>query len=219
MLDPQGLIVDFARDWSQGTAAVVFIVGLLYAIQGFRFARVLLAISCAAAGWMLAATLRDLTAPLGIPAIVVSAAAALALGVQPLIHYRTGVIIASVCTFAFMAFDLSARLIGEPRVVLLASIGGALFGGSLFWLHRRCLPLLVTAIHGSLLVLLGFVGISSSILPELADTFVGYAHDWPLMLPVLLTTLCITGYTVQLNAYQGDIVVGGGRGWNSPERL
>lgn len=219
MLDPQGLLVDFARDFSQGTAAVVFILGLLYALQGFRFARVLLAISCAAAGWLLGGTLSSLVTPLGIPAIVPAGGAAVLLGIQPLVHYRIGVIIASMCTFAFIAFDLTTRVLDLPQMALSAAIGGALAGGALYWLHRRCLPLLLTAIHGALLVLMGFVGLSSNVLPGLADTFASCARDWPLLLPVLLSIVCITGYTVQLNAYQGDIVVGGGRGWNSPERL
>jgi len=219
MLDPQGLIVDLAREWSQGTAAVVFIIGLLYALQGFRFARVLLAISCAAAGWILGSGIAGLVASFGIPPFGPRLAGAVILGIQPLIHYRVGVIVASMCTFAFIAFDLAVKVLDVPEIAPLAAIGGSILGGTFYWLHRRCLPLLLTAIHGSLLVLLGFVGLSSSVLPELADTFVSCARDWPLMLPVLLTIVCITGYTVQRNAYQGDIVVGGGRGWNSPEQL
>lgn len=219
MLDPQGLILEYARNWSQGTAVVVFAVGLLYALQGFRFARILLAISCAAAGWILASVVASPAEQAGIPPRVVHAVCAVLLGVQPLVRYRIGVIVASTCTFAFVAFDLAVRLIGEPQVALLAAVMGAAGGCSLYWLHRRCLPLLLTAMHGALLVLLGFVGLASGVLPELAETFVGFSRDWPWVLPLLLAILCITGYTVQANAYQGDIVVGGGRGWNSPEQL
>ena len=50
MYDFQGLIFRSAARWSEATSLVLLGSGLLYTLQGFRFARFLLPLTCAGGG-------------------------------------------------------------------------------------------------------------------------------------------------------------------------
>ena len=213
MHDLQGLIFRSASHWPGATALVVLSVGLLYTLQGFRFARFLLAVSCAGGGFALGTILAAL---LNLPPIVPIITAA-GLGAGALARSRLAVPLASAFTLAALAQYLAAQLHQSPTVVWIAGGLGLPAGFSLKWVCRRTLPILVTIVQGAGLLVLGFVGITNAVVPSLGETFVDCAARYALLVPGLMLILCVLGYSVQANALQGDIESGGNPGWNDLE--
>ena len=74
------------------------------------------------------------------------------------------------------------------------------------------LPIVVTILQGAGLLVVGFVGVTCELVPSLGLTFVEWADRLPLMVPVLMVMLCVLGYSVQYNAFNGDISSGGRSG-------
>jgi drug/metabolite transporter (DMT)-like permease len=208
--DFQSLIFRSASHWTAATALVVFAVGLLYALQGFRFARFLIAASCTGGGLVLGAILSSL---MGLPAVTAILVAG-GLGTLALLRPRPGLAFASALTFAALAQYLAVRFGMKPNMVWIAAGVGAAFGFPLIWVCQRRLPILVTTLQGAGLVIVGFVGLASAIAPSLGLTFVDYAHRIPLMVPGLILMLCVLGYSVQANAQQGMMEAGGAPGWS-----
>jgi hypothetical protein len=201
-MDYQDLIFRWASFQTGGTGASIFTFGLLYAFFGFRFSRLLLAVSAggfgALAGWHLAD-------PAGQPPA--AAALMLAAGTVALaLRYRqAGVVVAAAATFAALGYYLAAQF-GLPTVAKsVCAAAGSGLGMAFAWLNRRAMPLAVTTVQGAVLMIVGFVGLSNALLPSLGITFVEWAATWSLLVPVLLGMLCVTAYSYQANAQQGDI--------------
>ena len=72
----------------------------------------------------------------------------------------------------------------------------------------RPMIMVTTALQGSSLMVMGFVGVATAVLPSLGYTFRGFAQDYSLVVPVLLTMLVVTSYSHQGSAQQGDILTG-----------
>lgn len=185
--------------------------GLLLALQGFRFARILIALTAAGAGILAGA----LGAQIGhVPVAGPAALGALLFGGIALLRYRIGLGIASALMFGLVLDFLAVQLAITTPGSSVPFACGAVVGAAMLGLLGRTLPIIVTTLEGSVLLLIGFVGLCSALLPSLGNTFVATADRIALMVPTLLLMLFITGYSVQFNARQGDVRVGGGRGWN-----
>ena len=210
MYDFQSLIFRSASRWSEATALVVLGVGLLYTLQGFRFARFLLAVSCACGGLVLG---RILTALADLPPIVPVIAAA-ALGVFALMRHRVALALASAFTLGALAQYLAVQLGFRTYMVWVIAGVGLPVGFSLIRVCRRTLPILVTIVPGSGLLVVGFVGLTNALVPSLGLTFLDWAESFPPMVPGFMLMLCILGYSVQANALHGDIESGGDPGLN-----
>ena len=91
MYDFQGLIFRSASHWPEATSLVVLGIGLLYTLQGFRFARFLLPITCAGGGLVLGAVVASML-ELPTSAALISAAA---LGIGALLHFRSALALSS----------------------------------------------------------------------------------------------------------------------------
>lgn len=214
MVDVQSVVFRWAQQQTEASALVVFILGMLFGLQGFRFARVLLALVCGAGGFLLGAMAGVV---LGVTPELVSLPLAGILGAAALWKYRFGVSLASTFTFAALGHYVSTRFDAMPSTVLITWLVGGFLGLSLYHLHVRQTPILVTTILGAALMIVGFIGLASGLAPSLAETFVATADSYRLMVPVLGIMLCVLGYSVQANAWQGDIKSGGANGWNSVE--
>lgn len=205
MHDVQDLIFRSAAHWSAGTSLAVLALGLLYTLQGFRFARLLIPLLCAGGGLVAGGLLVGL---FDLPPSAVFIPAALA-GLFALLHFRRGLALASAFAGAALLSYLTSRIGVGPRAALAAAGGGLVCGYALIWVCRRSLPILVTIVPGAGLLVAGFVGITSFLAPSLGLTFIEWSARIPLLVPALMLMLCILGYSVQANAMQGDIETGG----------
>lgn len=214
MVDIQGLIFRAVLHWSPTMALIVFGLGLLYMLQGFRFARALLALTCGGASFFLGTLAAGALGTL--PMLSGSAVGLIGL-LLALWRFRVGVLLASTYVISGITTYLVWRCGLPPNVVLCGTAVGALVGAFLFIACLRALPILLTTLQGAVLLVLGFTAVCNHVLPALSRTFVDWSESfWP-TLPIMLTLFTITGYSVQANARQGDTRTGGGGGWNSLE--
>jgi hypothetical protein len=209
----QDSVFRWALHQSQVTSLVLFGLGILFGLQGFRFARVLLSLTCAAGGFILGGVTASL---LGLPLFGPSLVLAGVLGAVSLWHFRLGVALAAMFTFGAVASYLAGRFDVSPSNAMFAGLGGVALGSALFYLYLRQTPILITTVLGAGLMIVGFLGLISRLAPSLADTFVRTADEYPVMTPVLGVMLCVLGFSVQANAAQGDVKTGGG-GFNRVE--
>ncbi len=210
MLDLQSTIFNWASLQPLTIGLTLGCVGLLLALQGFRFARVLLSLICAGGGFVCG----DVVGGGGEVGALVGAGGAAVFGLTALLRVRIGLVIASMFTFGALTPWLCFRL-GLPSDIagFLMVVGGAI-GASMFWLCRRKLPLIITTLQGAGMLVVAFVAVTSAVMPTLGETFTNWANSVPLTVPVLMVMLCVTGVSVQSNAQQGDMETGAGSGWN-----
>lgn len=213
MYDFQRLIFDAASRWPEATSLVVMGAGLLYLLQGFRFARFLLPLTCVGGGLVVGAIVAGLTGLPPLGAIVFAGG----LGVLTLVRFGAALKLASAFTFGALAQYLAVQLGFGPHMVIGIAAAGFAGGLYLYWVCRRSLSVLVTILQGAGLLVVGFVGLTSELTPSLGFTFQEWAERIPLMVPVLMTMLCVLGYSVQANAKRGDMETGGSHGLADPE--
>jgi len=209
MLDMQGLILNWALR-QPGTAALsLLMVGLLFTLQGFRFAGMLLPVTCAIGGFAIG-TVGAVMLQFDEP-IMAAAVCAGMFGLSALMNFRIGLMIASMFAFAILGQFFCERLGAHPSTMLTATAIFGVIGLCMRWVCLRPLPIIVTSILGALVLTVGFVAGAAQIAPALAGTFVYYAERWSLVTPLFLLMLFVLGYSVQANAQQGDITSGGAR--------
>lgn len=214
MQDFQDLAFRWAQTQSPATALAMMGIGLLFSLQGFRFARVLFALTTGIAGYVLGEVLAVV---LKVPPFPIATALAGLMGCVAMVSYRLGMVLSSTFVFSLLAQYLVARFSANPSNLLFALVFGAALGMSLRWVCLRSLPIILTDLQGAVLLIVGFVGVSANLAPSLAVTFTGWARSIPLMIPVLIVMLFVLGYSVQANQKQGDTMTGGSRGWNNVE--
>jgi hypothetical protein len=203
--DFQSLIFREASNWSAGTSLAVFFVGLLYTLQGFRFARILLPVAAGGGGLVIGAIVAGI---LGLSATSSFLSAAV-FGVVALLYFRFGLVASSAFTFGVLAQYLGRQCGLTPDMSIVVGLVGFVLGIGMFWLYRLHLPMIVTILIGSGLLVTGFVGIAMGLAPSLGGTFIDWAERLPLLVPVLLIMLWTLGYSVQGNARQGEMQTGG----------
>ncbi len=187
------------------TGAVVFAVGLLSAFYGFRMARLLLPGACAAAAWV---TGDFIARAAGLPEVYVTPAFTAAVAVLAIAWPRVattlggGVIWGVLAAYVLGQFGLK----GLPVLIGLGFCACA--GAVLAIVCRQSSTVLLTSVLGGSLMIAGFVGLASTFVPTLSTTFCGYAREWPLSVPVILTMLVTMAYSCQANWRQGDLCTG-----------
>lgn len=215
MSDIQGLIFQKAADLSETTTLVVFAMGLLCTLQGFRFARFIIALICAVWGWIAGGVVASIV---GLP-VAFGSVVAVALCALALMRFRAGLAIASAFTGGALAWHMAAQFgLRLDSLPIVAAIGLAA-GFSLLWVCPRYLPILTTTVNGAWLLIAAFVGLTSGLAPSLGATFCDWAASYPLMTPAFMLMLFVLGYSVQANARQGDMETGGAPGARELERI
>lgn len=208
MNDYQTQLLTWAAGQSQSAAIILFVVGTAYTLQGFRFARLMIAIVLGIVGFAFGRAWADAN---GANAELFSLVSAVVTGALALASVRTGLLMGSVITFG-LAMQFLGMQFGLPPTGLLVLFGfGAIVGALVYFLHPRVLPRLLTTMQGSVMMLLGFVGGAGSFLPRLAETMIDTAAGMPFAVPMLLGMLCVMGYCYQTNLEEGDIQTGSGR--------
>lgn len=184
------------------TGAVIFLLGLVYNFQGFRMFRFLMAISAGAIAFLIP-WMVDLhsTFPTTIVALALAALAVLG----TILRHKPSVALVNVVTFAALAHYLCQQLGFNPTVVWIGSGLGALFGALFLWVDFEAASVVLTAVHGAILMVLGFVALTSEILPSLGGTFRTWASSQSLVVPVLIGMLVVTGYSYQVLNKRGDM--------------
>lgn len=212
MHDLQGMIFRTVSHWSAASALVVFLLGVLFSLQGYRFARILLALTSAAGGFISGGAVAAL---LETPPEGPAGALALVFGLLSVLRPRVGLALASGFVFCGFAIYLTTRVSNLPEVALAAAGIGFAAGIGLLWVVRRSLAIMITVMEGAALMVIGFVATTSALAPPLAQTFRDWADSFTLLVPTMLGMFCVLGYSVQANSAQGDIRAGGGKSWNS----
>ena len=215
MFDQYRILKD-ALHWEPATALALFAIGTLYAMQGFRFARFLFAVSAAVAGFAVAAVIAAATET---PPIVPGLAAGAVLGIVALLRLSVGVTFGAIVTFGFYGVYFAERMgFSQPNVITCA-VAGLFLGAALAWGGQRSLPILISTMQGAVLMVLGFVGVAHILAADFATTFVAWSSRFGLVVPLLMTMLIVMGYSVQANAQQGDLRNGspGATNWKSED--
>jgi hypothetical protein len=202
-LSYQSLIFHWAEQQDVFTGLVLLGLGACYTLQGFRFARVLMGLASAVMAVAFLGAWTDAW---------IALLAGVAVGLLAVAAGGLGLIIASTLTFAAMGYYLAAQ-IGLPiEAVAAAALVGGLAGVVAPRFYRRTLPLILTSLHGSAVLIISFVCLAGACLPSMAETFISWSASISFMAPTALLLFVVTGLSVQLNARQGDIETGGSGG-------
>lgn len=206
MYDIQEMLFRWVGSQSQATSLMIVGAGLLFALQGFRFARFIFAVTAGAAGFVGGAAG---AAVAGLPAPPTAILCGAVLGGLSMYRFSIGASISAMFVFGMMTANLVARFTNDPNPILFGAGVGCLVGLSLRWVCVRAMPIIVTTVEGAALLILGFVGLASGLAPSLAHTFVDWSQTIPLLTSAMMVMLFVLGYSVQSNAQQGDIQTGG----------
>lgn len=212
MTNYQGVLFNWAQAQGGMTALVLIGLGVTYLFMGFRFARFLMGVSAAALAYgsaLLVAPPAD-----GAPELLPLGVGAVA-GLIALTRTRPATILVSIASCAALGFYLPSQL-GLPLMICLPGMAvGAILGLSLHWLAKNELSVMLTTLHGAVLLVVGFVAMTHAALPSMSATFVTWSDRYGLIVPGMMTMLIVTGYAFQANARQGDMETGQGRSWNA----
>lgn len=210
-MDYQSLVFNWISLQGPATSLVVVALGALFSLHGFRFGRMLVALIGTLLGFFFGLLAGE---TLGLPVLALGLAIGGSLGLLSLARYRIGLALGSVATFGTLGYYLAYQLGMPAQVVPWFGLLGAAGGLSGMWLYTRALPVVLTALHGAALLVIGGVGLASSVLPSMAATFVTWSASIGVLVPFMMTMLVVTGYAYQVNAAQGDMETGVGRTWN-----
>lgn len=207
----QKILLDWIAGQSGLTGLVVLGAGLLFAFFGFRVVRLLLVLLLAGLAYWGAAVLAPM---MELPQMIVSVAAAVVCGAMVLAWPKQAAILAHAVTWAGAGAYLARQCgLNPPWLWVVLGLSGCA-GLVLGLLSRRFMAVLLTSLHGSALVLLGFVGIATAVLPAVGETVRRFAGGQSLLLPVLVAMVATTGYSYQAMVQRGDMRMGGQAGLN-----
>jgi hypothetical protein len=195
----QSLILQWAERQDPLTGLVLFGLGIAFAMQGFRYARFFLPFAASAVAYGGVSVLTD-------PALGLAVAGLL--GLVGVCVRPFGVMTASCATFGALAYYLAAQIGIPPGACVCTGLVGGLAGWAAPRFYPRTLPLIITALHGSALLILGVVSMAGAFLPSMARTFIDWSGSISFMTPTALLLLVVTGLSVQMNARQGDMETG-----------
>jgi hypothetical protein len=204
-MDYQRILFDWSANQPAITGAVILGIGLLSGFLGYRMIRFLLVVST---GGIVAAVATMASLYFGIHPLLPVALGGLAGAILGFTAPRPAIALNSGLTLALLAGYITSQLglRGNPLWITLALVAASSFVLGL--LSHRTMTLVITTLHGSALMIIGFVGLSSEIAPSIGATFVKWGHSKSLVVPLLLTMVTAMAYSVQVSKRQGDICTG-----------
>lgn len=206
-MDFQGQVFNWAAGQGEANSFVLLMIGVCFLFQGYRFSRALIALSCVLFGFCAGGVLGD---GFGYAPAFSGLMLGLTLGVAALIWVSAGVMTSAVCTGAVLGAYLTYQTGLTPFFIMLGCAVGGSLGMAAAWLHPRTIPMVLTVVQGAAVLIVGFVGMASAVLPGMGATFVSWSSSWAFLVPAMMTMLCVTGIAFQANARQGDIETGAG---------
>jgi len=205
-MDFQRMVFDWAAGQSGLTGLAIFAAGLLFAFCGFRTIRYLLALPAAGLGALLGAQAWAFQAQL--PTWLFLGTGAVMGGVAAFAVPRATVAVCSGATWGALGGYLAIQ-VGASAIPAAVTLGVcALAGVILALVSRSTMIVLFTTLQGAGLLVVGFVGLSSSVLPSLGHTFRALAQNQSLVVPMLLGMLSVTAFSYQSSSRQGDMFTG-----------
>jgi hypothetical protein len=203
--DYQYLLFTWASQQSGLTGLVILLAGFLYGFMGFKMFPALLVLTCGGCGALfslLVAALADFPADLAVACgVIIGGASAFA-------WRRPATMAVAALTFGALGCYLGAQL-GLPEWAVWTATGLCFtVGGLLALLCPRTMPVVMTVVQGAVLIVIGFVGLTTNAFPSFGYTFTAWAHSWRLLVPVLLTMVIVTAYAYQAMRQQGDVRTG-----------
>ncbi|TWT44207.1 hypothetical protein RAS1_06160 [Phycisphaerae bacterium RAS1] len=184
---------------------VIFGAGTAYAFFGCYLYPALLAVSCGLIGWIGGGLGAEaLQAPHDVVGIVAGVVfAGMAIGWQ-----KPMTALASTVTWGLLAHYLTYQFRVPPMGVLIAAGLFAALGLTLSVLCFRTMRVVLTVLHGAALLVVGFVSLSSQLLPSLGSTFRGIASSEAFVVPMLMGMVVAAAYSYQAMCQQGGIRTG-----------
>lgn len=201
-LELQEPLFRWAAAQPASTGLVILFAGTVYGFYGCRFFRPLLVLSNLILGLLIG---QLVSAFAGVPGYYGGAAGALVFGGVALLWTMAGTTLACGATWGLLGAYLVTQF-GFPSLIALSGI--VLFGGIgavLAFLCKRTMRVVLMTLQGSMMLIVGFVTLSSQVLPSMGDTFRTLAVNYSLMVPVLLTMAVAATYACQSNILRGDI--------------
>ncbi len=177
------------------TGVVIIGAGVLYGFYGSRLFRVLIAATCAGLGWLGG----NLAAPLveDVPGPVLGAIAAVGLGLAATRLLRPAIALASAATWGVIGAYLAGQFgLGRDAGLITAGLA-ALFGLLHAILDYRSTTLVLTTVQGAVMLVVGWVSLTSQVAPTLGATFREWANSQELLVPIFLAMLFATAYSCQ----------------------
>jgi hypothetical protein len=201
----QDLIFSWISDQPVLTGVAILGLGTVYAFYGFRMFTFLLAITLATLGWLTGILVGQLSP---LPITIFSGALAILGLLIVLKHEQAAVYIASGASWGACGFYVIGQF-GSDLVGCLISGGIAAGLGVLFaWLCYRAMTIVITTLQGAALMVIGAVGFSAGVMPSLNTTFRSWAGHSSLVVPLLMTMICVAAYSYQSTHARGSITTG-----------
>jgi hypothetical protein len=201
----QGSLLGWAATQPVLTGILVLGAGLVYAFFGFHFFRFLLAVTCAGLGYFGGALL---SLAINLPDVMVGTAGALALGLLALKWPKLATGLATGAVWAILGHYLASQVhLPTVGIWVAAGIAGML-GIAFSILSPRTMALILPTLQGVVLLVVGFVIISTNLVPSVGFTFRDWANTQSLLVPIFLTMLFVAGYSYQAMHARGDIRTG-----------
>ncbi|MDX2197358.1 MAG: hypothetical protein SF069_00125 [Phycisphaerae bacterium] len=205
MVNYQTQVLAWVSQQGGATGIAVFMLGFAYAFYGNKMLPGLLAICCAGIGWVGGMVLGELG---HFPGPVAAALAMIAFAAIGAMRPRIGVAIGATVVAAVLG-AYCTNLFGAPPQVSLATIGvGAVLGLTLSFLAPRTVPLLLTTVLGTALLLIGFVGAATQFLPDIGQTLREWSATYAAVFPMLGGMLAVAAYSFQSMQQRGDMMTG-----------
>jgi hypothetical protein len=150
-------------------------------------------------GHLAATVVRDIPAPL------LGVIGAVGLGVAATRLLRTSIAVASLATWAIIGAYLAGQF-GLGREAGLVAAGLAGVGGLVHaLLDYRGTTMVLTTVQGAVMLVIGWVSVTSQLAPSLGVTFREWANSQELLVPGFLAMLFATAYSCQAMRRQRNI--------------
>lgn len=205
MLELQDTSLEWVAHQPAATGLVIFAAGLLYGFVGFRMFSGLLLATCAALGYGAGSLTAALLNQPDTAFSLLGAGAGLLLAAKA---PRLAVVVGSGCVWALLGAFLVDQCGARTLFVLMGcGLTGSL--GALFaYLCPRSMTVILTTLQGAVLMLVGFTGAATHVLPSIGTTFLSWASSTSWLVPVMLAMLFTMTYSIQTMSQQGDIQTG-----------
>ena len=187
------------------TGLLLLTAGAVYGFFGFRMFKFLLVLTCAGLGWFAggaAAIAADL------PTQWLSPAGAVALVLLSLKCEKPSAVLASGCVWGALGYYIAAQLHLSITGTWLTGGLACAFGVLFSLLSYRTMMVVLTVIQGAVLLVVGWVTVSTRVVPSVGVTFRHWANSQSLLIPIFLAMLVVTAYSYQAMHQQGDIRTG-----------
>lgn len=205
MQNPQDILFDWVTGQPGVTGAALLAAGAVCGFVGFRFARLIVPFALAGVGALVGEIVAEQLDEATLMPMAAGAAIGLLVGVR---WYTAGLAVSTGATFGLLAQYLFVQFGAPDTAALVALATLVVVGIVLTPLSPRTMPMVTTTLQGTILMIVGFTGLTTAYLPALGRTFCRCASKTELLIPLLLIMLTAMAYSVQSSRQQGDMCTG-----------